>query len=127
MSRDLSNILTDEELRSLTEDVPFAEGDSLEAFLKEAAHVMEAVGNDGTDFGCLEYRARLVYLFRAFYFLGVLRGGEAYRWALASEAEADNEDAAAFQLDAACADLFVSELACAGPDKLRPVYDLLKL
>lgn len=125
----MSNIiLSDEELRLLTEDTPFAEGDSLSELQTEARRVMEAIKNDGTDFECLEYRSRLIYLFRAFYLLGVLRGGEAYRFALASQTETDyTPEEAAFQLDGVCADSFVTDISGADPDSLGELYSLLGL
>lgn len=105
-------ILGDEELRELADSTPYPEGGLLEEFLAEAAVVMEAVKIGETN--CNDRRAQLLAVMRAFYFLGIRRGGEAYRSALQNAEQANGaEDVPplSFTLDGLCADLFGEDLS----------------
>lgn len=72
-------ILSDDELMELSEGCPMTEGGTLEELVDEAAVVAQAVAAAGVDLRQLRPSSRSLFLMRAFYFLGVLRGGESYR------------------------------------------------
>lgn len=72
-------ILSDDELLELSDSAPMIEGGTLEDFLSEAEQVAEAVQKAKVSFFGLDLRGKALFYMRAFYFLGVLRGGEAYR------------------------------------------------
>lgn len=72
-------ILSDEELIELSEGCPMTEGGTLDEFVEEAAVVAQAVAVAGVDLKQLHPNSRALFLMRAFYFLGILRGGESYR------------------------------------------------
>lgn len=72
-------ILSDEDLMELSEGCPLTEGGTLEAFVDEAAVVAQAVQAAGVELQLLRPVSRALVMMRAFYFLGILRGGESYR------------------------------------------------
>lgn len=81
MSENSSNkhILSDKDLMELSESAPMPEGGTLEQFLQEADVVAQAVQATGVKLQQLHPSSRALFLMRAFYLLGVLRGGESYR------------------------------------------------
>lgn len=99
-------ILTDEELYFLSESTPFAEGSGLTDFLEEAAKVVKVV--DSAQVTILDERARMLLLMRGLYFLGVLRGGEAYRNTLKDDDIL--EDLSPDELSVSCTELFAEDL-----------------
>ena len=110
-------ILEDTAIRELSEDTPYPEGGLLEEFLAEAAVVMEAVRSERT--GDTDRRKQLLAVMRGFYFLGVRRGGEAYRNTLRIAAQAEGPEdmpPLSFTLDGLCADLFGEDLSALTPE-----------
>lgn len=73
------HILSDKDLMELSENVPMPEGGTLEQFTWEAGVVANAVQATGVKLQQLRPISRALFLMRAFYLLGVLRGGESYR------------------------------------------------
>lgn len=72
-------ILSDADIMELSEGCPMTEGGTLDEFVEEAAVVSQAVAVAGVDLKQLRPNSRALFLMRAFYFLGILRGGESYR------------------------------------------------
>lgn len=72
-------ILSDADIMELSEGCPMTEGGTLDEFVEEAAVVAQAVAVAGVDLQQLRPNSRALFLMRAFYFLGILRGGESYR------------------------------------------------
>ena len=105
-----SDSLSDEELRFLSEYTPYAEGGLISEFEEEGKRVMEALGQVNAE--VTDKRAARLLLLRGFYFLGVLRGAEAYRNAILDTVNPDRQDAEplAFALDEGCAQLFADDL-----------------
>ena len=106
----MSCILSDEELRFLSEYTPYAEGGLLSEFEKAGKQVVQAIAQANTQ---VTYkRARWLLLLRGFYFLGVLRGAEAYRTAVleAVKPELPAPEPLPFELDEGCAQLFADDL-----------------
>lgn len=83
-------ILSNEDLMELSEGCPMTEGGTLDEFVEEAAVVAQAVAVAGVDLQQLRPNSRALFLMRAFYFLGVLRGGESYREDIYVTDEMDN-------------------------------------
>ena len=89
-------ILTDEELMELSELAPCTEGATLSDFLDEVKMAAQAVKD---DLGALENEmARTLFLMRGVYFLGILRGGEAYRWTLQNDNNMEESEPMALAL-----------------------------
>ena len=90
-------VLSDEALLSLSEYTPYSEGDNWLWFVEDgkpvggfwsiAEEVARATAADAVQISSGQGRALLAM--RAFYFLGVLRGGEAYRRLVAPEDEGE--------------------------------------
>lgn len=72
-------ILSDKDIMELSECCPMSEGGTLEDFVCEAAVVGQAVKETGVNLQQLRPISRALFLMRAFYFLGIIRGGESYR------------------------------------------------
>ena len=70
---------------------------------------------------------RVLFLCRAFYFLGVLRGGEAYRNSLACDAEAELPEPLPFELDDFSAADFADGLLELKPEDRDKLLELLGL
>lgn len=106
----MSCILSDEELRFLSEYTPYAEGGLLSEFEEEGKQVVQAIAQANTQVA--DKRARRLLLLRGFYFLGVLRGAEAYRTAVleAVKPELSAHEPLPFELDEGCAQLFADDL-----------------
>lgn len=106
----MSCILSDEELRFLSEYTPYAEGGLLSEFEEEGKQVVQAIAQANTQ--VTDKRARRLLLLRGFYFLGVLRGAEAYRTAVleAVKPELSAHEPLPFELDEGCAQLFADDL-----------------
>lgn len=121
-------ILSDEDLLELSELAPLQEGGNLDDFLGEAKEVMRAIDEAEVDDGVLtDDRAWAVYLMRGFYFLGVLRGGEAYRASLLIDENKDFPDSVRFMLSSGCTSTSVWELSGEPTDTLKAIYKVLDL
>lgn len=95
------------DLAELSEGTPLSEGGGLMEFQAEAKAVAAALKKAGTHaVKALDGPARSLFLMRAFYFLGVFRGGEAARAAILDNEAKDG----AFQLSDACMELFAEDL-----------------
>lgn len=115
----------DRDLAELSEDTPLSEGDSLEMFEDEARVVAEALKKAGVPAGKVSPgRARSLFLMRAFYFLGVLRGGEAARNMLLGEDEAEDKK---LVLAEWCTQRFAEELEALDCVELARVCKVLSL
>lgn len=111
-------ILTDDELLFLNESTPFTEGSGLTEFLEEAAEVAKVVNPVCAT--TKDNRVRLLLLMRGFYFLGVLRGGEAYRDTLTDDV--DSAQKLSFdQCSVSCTELFADDLNELSPAELAQV------
>lgn len=117
-------ILSDDDLLELSEEAPLTEGGTLEDFLSEAEQVAGAVERTEVSFSGLDLRAKALFYMRAFYFLGMLRGGEAYRGELLldDDINADIPDDLSFRLESGCADLFAADLQGKPSETLKAIY-----
>lgn len=122
-------ILSDDDLLELSEGAPLTEGGTLEEFLSEAEQVAEAVKKTEVSFSGLDLRAKALFYMRAFYFLGVLRGGEAYRVELLLDDDIDAEELpqVPFELSDSCADLFADDLRGKPSETLKAIYKAVGL
>lgn len=111
-------ILEDENLRFFNEYTPFAEGSGLTDFCAEAEEVVKAVAEGQAM--VRDKRARRLLLLRGFYFLGVLRGGEAYRNTMLDMVTPDQPDPEPLHLDLdkGCAQLFAEDLNSLTPGEV---------
>ena len=124
-------ILSDDELLDLSEFNTLTEGDGLEELLEEARHVAEAVRQTGERLNGMDKKARVLFYMRAFYFLGILRGGEAYRFYLMM----GNDDSARrprqipYTLDGLCTEIFADDLRIPGKpsETLKAIYKAVGL
>lgn len=103
-------LLENEELKFLNEYTPYAEGGILYEFEEEGKRVAKALAQVNTQVA--DKRAKRLLLLRGFYFLGVLRGAEAYRTVVLDEVQPEHPDAdpLPFELDEVCAQLFADGL-----------------
>ncbi|MEJ5965938.1 hypothetical protein [Flavonifractor porci] len=103
-------LLENEELKYLSEYTPYAEGGILSEFEEEGKRVAKALAQVNTQVA--DKRAKRLLLLRGFYFLGVLRGAEAYRTVVLDEVKPEHPDAdpLPFELDEVCAQLFADGL-----------------
>lgn len=116
-------IFSDEELFELSESAPLTEGGTLEEFLSEAQQVAKAIEKTGVDLSALWPQVRALFLMRGFYFLGILRGGEAYRTALLDDIPGtDDLPAVTFELSEVCADMCAADLRGKPTETLRAIY-----
>ncbi|MEY8385907.1 hypothetical protein AALC17_01280 [Oscillospiraceae bacterium 38-13] len=123
-------ILSDEDIRNLTDTTPFSEGDSV-GFLEdgdacgfwmaaEEAAAAAAIQAAKLTTG----QARALFHMRSFYFLGVLRGAEAYRFMLTDEEKVKDM---AFSLDSGAAEEFLEDLESMEAEDFRRLCALLGL
>lgn len=121
-------IFSDGDLFDLSESAPLTEGGQLEDLLSEAQVVAAAIEKTGADLSALWPQARALFFMRGFYFLGILRGGEAYRAALLDDIPgADEPPTAPFELSDVCADLCAKELEGKPTETVRAIYRSLGL
>lgn len=112
------------DLAELSEDTPLSEGDGVAEFQEEAEAVAAALKGSGVPAGKVPAgRARSLFLMRAFYFLGVFRGGEAARATILDD-EAENGD---FQLSDVCTELFAGDLAALPSAELTRLCGIMGL
>jgi len=126
-----NHILSDEEIRDLSDFTPFSEGDPIVfmddgepvCFFWEAAE--QVVGAEAVEAAKLTTgQARALFHMRSFYLLGVQRGAEAYRSMLSDEDEIKDMP---FSLDAYAAGEFREELQQMPPDLFQRLCALLGL
>lgn len=89
MKEKMKMYLSDDRVRETTEYVPWAENDTIDGFFCESEVVISAAGQ------CSEQRSGAVqaaFILRAFYLLGVQRGAEDWRKAIADEIGAEHTD-----------------------------------
>lgn len=122
-------ILSDDELFDLSESAPLTEGGTLDELLDESKEVMRAIDAAKADDGVLvDDRAWALYLMRGFYFLGILRGGEAYRATLLDDIPgADEPPAVPFALSESCTYLFAKDFEGEPSETLEAIYKILDL
>lgn len=125
-------ILDEQSLRDLADGTPCAEGAPLEDFLEEGKEVVRALDQVGA--ASKDQRVRLLAMMRGFYFLGVLRGGEAYRDTLQATEEVNEPGTERaiippmpFALAELCAEDFVEEAEELEPNEWAQVCDLLRI
>lgn len=124
-------ILENADLKDLADGTPYAEGGMLSEFMDELAEARKAsAAASVTLYGG---PARLLFLMRSIYFLGVLRGGEEYREQLLAvdalydpDAEHQEFDPVPFELSESCAQLFVDDLNSLSADELTQLWASLK-
>lgn len=121
-------IFSDGDLLDLSESAPLTEGGPLSDLLSEAQAVAGAIKKTGVDLSRLCPQARALFLMRGFYFLGMLRGGEAYRATLLDDIPgAVDRPTVPFELSEVCADLFAKELEGQPTETVRAIYQALGL
>lgn len=125
-------ILDEQSLRDLADGTPCAEGAPLEDFLEEGKEVVRALDQAGV--ASKDQRVRLLTMMWGFYFLGVLRGGEAYRSDLQATEELNNPGMEpvefpdmTFVLSELCAEDFVEEAEELRAEEWAQVCDLLRI
>ena len=125
-------VLSDEALLSLSEYTPYSEGDNWLWFVEDgkpvggfwsiAEEVARATAADAVQISSGQGRALLAM--RAFYFLGVLRGGEAYRRLVAPEEEDEELLELPFEVDS---ELVAEDLEAMPPEWMARLLALLGL
>ena len=126
-------VLSDEALLSLSEYTPYSEGDAflwvidigkkVGGFWGIAEDVARAIAVDAVHLRSGQARALLAM--RAFYLLGVLRGGEAYRFLVAgSDDEKPDFKDLPFEV---YSDIFVDDLNELTPEEFNSMLALLGL
>lgn len=118
-------ILSDEELRFLSEDTPYPEGGILSEFTEEGRIVVNAVTAAKPEW--LDERVWQLLLLRGFYFLGVLRGAEAYRMSVLEKDDPDCPvpEPLPFTLEEGCVQLFADDLNGLPSTELEQLYTSL--
>lgn len=129
-----NKILTDDELRALADWTDFPEGEGVGfremsgelagGFAAILRAVSAAVAGEATR---LPGPERVLFLCRAFYFLGVLRGGEAYRDSLECDMEAELPEPLPFELDDFAEADFADGLLELKPEDLEKLLELVGL
>lgn len=122
------HIFSDEDLLYLAEYCPMAIGGTLDEFLAEAQRVAGAIDKAGVNLPGLCAQARALFFMWGFYFLGVLRGGEAYRAQLLDDLPgADEPPTMAFELPESCASDMEWQLQGTPTETLRAIYRVVGL
>lgn len=94
----------------MSEYTPYPEGGLLSEFEEEGQRVVQAIAQ--ANIQVTDKRARRLLLLRGFYFLGALRGAEAYRTAIleAVKPELPAPEPLPFELGEGCTQLFADDL-----------------
>lgn len=123
-------ILSDEHIRSLTDTTPLSEGDTV-GFLEDGdgygfwlAAEEVAVASAVQAAKLTTGQARALFHMRSFYFLGVLRGAEEYRYSLTDKFELKTIP---FSLDDCCSQEFRESLEEMKPEEFQRLCALLGL
>lgn len=123
-------ILSDEDIRNLTDTTPFSEGDSVGFLEDEDACGFWLAAEEAAAAAAIQAaklttgQARALFHMRGFYFLGVLRGAEAYRFMLTDEEKVKDM---AFSLDSGAAEEFLEDLEAMEAEDFRRLCALLGL
>lgn len=111
----INYILEDSHLRDIADGTPYSEGRLLSDFMDELAEARKACTE--ADVALCSGPARLLFLVRSVYLLGVLRGGEGYRAELLAAEYVSNPGMGQqtfapvpFELSESCAQMFVDDL-----------------
>ena len=124
IKKKMSNIFLDMDLAELSEGTPLSEGNGVTEFQMEAEGVAAALKKAGVPAGRVPSgRARSLFLMRAFYFLGVFRGGEAARAAILDE----EREGGKFSLSDSCTELFAEDLKAMDCEELASICKTLSL
>lgn len=118
-------ILTDEELNELAEYALCTQGGLLSDFLNEVKVAAQATKNEGA--ALRNEKARILFLMRAVYFLGIQRGGEAYRLELQVQYDLEESERMAFALSESCLSTALWDLECLSEKELKKLWGLLGL
>ena len=118
-------ILTDEELLELSEDAPCTQGGLLSDFLDEIKVAFQATKNEWA--ALKNEKARVLFLMRAVYFLGIQRGGEAYRVELQVENDMEESEPMTFKLSESALSGAVFDLECLSGKELKKLWSALGL
>ena len=113
-------ILKDEEIRDLTDFVPFSEGDRLADMETELNLVKQALARAET--GPYSANAWIAALLRGMYLLGVMRGAEAYRDLLGDLEGTELRPDMELRMDKGCAEEFADELRFVGDTYLKGLW-----
>lgn len=123
-------ILSDEDIRDLTDTTPFSEGESV-GFLEDGdgcgfwlAAEEVAAASAAQAAKLTTGQARALFHMRSFYFLGVLRGAEEYRHTLTDKFELKTIP---FSLDDCCSEEFREDLENMLPEDFQRLCALLGL
>lgn len=116
-----SCILDDEEIRYFGEYVPFAEGGGMDGFEEELDAVKAALVRAGVR--TCQGKARYLSLMRGMYFLGVIRGAEAYRDNLLDLKKEAWRPQMELELDPVCAEQFEEDLRAMSKKDLAEILD----
>lgn len=123
-------ILSNEDIRNLTDTTLFSEGDSV-GFLEDGdgcgfwlAAEEVAVASAVQAAKLTTGQARALFHMRSFYFLGVIRGAEEYRSMLTEDMESENTP---FSLDNGCSQEFRESLEAMEPEEFQRLCALLGL
>ena len=118
-------ILTDEELMELSEYALCTEGGLLSDFLNEVKVAVEATKNEWA--ALKNEKARILFLMRAVYFLGIQRGGEAYRVELQVANDMEESEPMAFALSESASSTALWDLECLSGKELKKLWSVLGL
>ena len=118
-------ILTDEELNELAEYALCTQGGLLSDFLNEVKVAAQATKNEGA--ALRNEKARILFLMRAVYFLGIQRGGEAYRWKLQAQDDLEESEQMALALSESCLSTALWDLECLSEKELKKLWSVLGL
>ena len=118
-------ILTDEELNELAEYALCTQGGLLSDFLNEVKVAAQATKDEGA--ALKNEKARILFLMRAVYFLGIQRGGEAYRLELQVANDMEESEPMAFALSESCLSTALWDLECLSEKELKKLWGLLGL
>ncbi len=120
-------LLTNEYMPYLSESV---EGGTMFDFCDEFQAVSDALHTCGVDIASMRPKLRLLFVLRAFYLLGMLRGGESYREDMLVEYDLLDDvefEPCKFALDEICADKAKDDLEATDPNEINKLLKMLGL
>lgn len=124
-SKEDVQLFLDTDLAELSEYAPLTEGADLDAFEQEAQAVAAALKKAGVHPATVPAGpARSLFLMRAFYFLGVLRGGEAAIDILSNQFE---DEPGEFKLSDVCTEDFAWNLKSLDKEELKRICKIISL
>ena len=116
-----SCVLDDKEIQYFGEYVPFAEGGGMDGFEEELDAVKAALARAGVRI--CQGKAGYLSLMRGMYFLGVMRGAEAYRDNLLDLKKEAWRPQMELELDPVCAERFEEDLRAMSKKDLSEILD----